>query len=584
MRRRDVVVPVPETRESLMRRRELAARAEEGRAEAERRNKSGNFFGSPRSSLGSPRFASLQRIRVGRRNRGVSENFPPASPTTPSPRASHGRDFMQSGFDVFVNTSLVGTPTKTGSNVAPNRRALRTPLEIAKLTGDAFHGVCLNPTAPHQLGLAAVRKGLVVADLTRLGPDAEHAAAALRSASAASRNLQRTSVFEGFKFRGYPGLPLAPDEEASGSGRGGPTRPSTDVAARCVAAHPSRPLLLAGAAAGSAVLWRFDAEHGAEHGGVAMPRAARPDLGAHSAGRPGPVTAAAWSPGTGAGFAIGGWDGDACAWRGDGNSIDGAPPASEWTPHRRAGGDRRWGDSRVEALAYLSPMVIALVGKNLCETRGSSGDGGASVALWDTLLPGSKPAAAFSPHGPGGATAVTTLLIPGGSTDGGPAGVVAGCGPWPLVATAGRNGDVAAHDLRLLGGSSDGARSVLWRASASRAGGEAHCAKVTALASLAGVSGASGSTGSLLVSGCKDGDVRVWSGGTGAHLQRVHGAHERHTFVAPRGGGQNIAYVGVSEILALEGSGVLTCGGDGTVKLFRLTNEAFGLAGEGGPR
>jgi len=26
----------------------------------------------------------------------------------------------------------------------------------------------------------------------------------------------------------------------------------------------------------------------------------------------------------------------------------------------------------------------------------------------------------------------------------------------------------------------------------------------------------------------------------------------------------------------------LTCGGDGTVKLFRLTNEAFGLAGEGG--
>ena len=79
---------------------------------------------------------------------------------------------MQSGFDVFVNTSLVGTPTKTGSNVAPNRRALRTPLEIAKLTGDAFHGVCLNPTAPHQLGLAAVRKGLVVADLTRLGPDA----------------------------------------------------------------------------------------------------------------------------------------------------------------------------------------------------------------------------------------------------------------------------------------------------------------------------------------------------------------------------------------------------------------------------
>jgi len=145
------------------------------------------------------------------------------------------------------------------------------------------------------------------------------------------------------------------------------------------------------------------------------------------------------------------------------------------------------------------------------------------------------------------------------------------------VATAGRNGDVAAHDLRLLGGSADGARSVLWR-SCGRSGGDGHSAKVTALASV----GLRGGSRGLLVSGCKDGDVRVWRGGTGDHVQRVHGAHERHTFVAPRGGGQNMLYVGVSFIMALEDAGVLTCGGDGTVKLFRLTNEAFGLAGEGG--
>jgi hypothetical protein len=44
-----------------------------------------------------------------------------------------------------------------------------------------------------------------------------------------------------------------------------------------------------------------------------------------------------------------------------------------------------------------------------------------------------------------------------------------------------------------------------------------------------------------------------------------------------------MVYVGVADIMALEDAGVLTCGGDGTVKLFRLTNEAFGLAGEGGP-
>jgi WD40 repeat protein len=322
---------------------------------------------------------------------------------------------------------------------------------------------------------------------------------------------------------------------------------STDVSARCVASHPRQPVLLAGAGAGTAVLWRFDDdgdEDGGRAGEVAIPRAKDGS----------PVTAIAWSPGTGAGFAIGGWNGDLCAWRSDG---DLGKPSSHWTP--------RYKDSRVEALTYLSPMTIAAVGKNMCATEYDN-TLAASVMLWDTLCP-SRPASAFSPHD-GGATAVTTL-----------AGCDTGCGagPWPLVATAGRNGDVAAHDLRLLGGSADGARTVLWR-SCGRSGGECHSAKVTALASV----GSRGGSRGLLVSGCKDGDVRVWRGDTGDHVQRVHGAHERHTFVAPRGGGQNMVYVGVSYIEALEDAGVLTCGGDGTVKLFRLTNEAFGLAGEGG--
>ena len=114
------------------------------------------------------------------------------SPTTPSPRASHGVNFLQSGFDVFVNTSF--TPTKP-AGPAPSIRALRTPLEIAKLTGDAFYGACLNPAAPHQLGLAAVKKGLVVADLRRLGADADaNGRAALESAAAVPRDATLWSV------------------------------------------------------------------------------------------------------------------------------------------------------------------------------------------------------------------------------------------------------------------------------------------------------------------------------------------------------------------------------------------------------
>ena len=38
-------------------------------------------------------------------------------------------------------------------------------------------------------------------------------------------------------------------------------------------------------------------------------------------------------------------------------------------------------------------------------------------------------------------------------------------------------------------------------------------------------------------------------------------------------------YVGVGKILPLEG-GALSCGGDGSVKLFRLTPVAFDLAGQ----
>ena len=598
---RHVAVPVAEVRESLMRRRELAMRAaanvdfdSNGDDDLNVDDDSARAAAAP--SLGSPRFATLERIRVGGTKRRVSnEDRTPMSPTTPSPRASHGGNFLQSGFDVFVNTSF--TPTKP-AGPAPSIRALRTPLEIAKLTGDAFYGACLNPAAPHQLGLAAVKKGLVVADLRQLGADADvNGRAALESAAAVPRDA---TLWSGGGMNTWPneswwapggrevdermpgvGPRRVPDpvypifhgggsmypsgdwstaaaaaaravEESSPSKTPERTRwttreASTDVPARCVASHPLHPILLAGAAAGTAVLWRFDEDaddDGGRAGEVAIPRAKDGS----------PVTAVPWSPGTGAGFAIGGWNGDLCAFRSDG---DLGKPSSHWTPQYK--------DSRVEALTYLSPMTIAAVGKNLCATEYDDGVG-ASVMLWDTLC-ASRPAGAFSPHD-GSATAVTTL-----------AGWDAGCGagPWPLVATAGRNGDVAAHDLRLLGGSADGARSVLWR-SCGRSGGDGHSAKVTALASV----GSRGGSRGLLVSGCKDGDVRVWRGDTGDHVQRVHGAHERHTFVAPRGGGQNMVYVGVSDIVALEDAGVLTCGGDGTVKLFRLTNEAFGLAGEGG--
>jgi WD40 repeat protein len=146
-------------------------------------------------------------------------------------------------------------------------------------------------------------------------------------------------------------------------------------------------------------------------------------------------------------------------------------------------------------------------------------------------------------------------------------GLAHGASPWPLVATAGRDGDIAAHDLRKLGDAGSNT-TVLWRARRVESG-VGHAAAVKSLAALS-----LRNETVALVSGCKDGDVRVWECASGAHVQHFAAAHERHTFLAPRGGGRNVLQVGVSKLTPLAG-GVLSCGGDGTVKLFRLAPEAF---------
>jgi hypothetical protein len=230
-------------------------------------------------------------------------------------------------------------------------------------------------------------------------------------------------------------------------------------------------------------------------------------------------------------------------------------------------------------VTFVSPAVLAAAGSHLA---GAANGGGDSLVLWDTLQPpGCPPAAAVAAH-EGGATAMA--LLPGGAA-GAWGGSGCGAAPWPLIATAGRNGDIAAHDLRMLGGGGkDG--TVIWRSKV-RNGGVGHTAAVTSLAVIAPPAarrrrfGYGSGAGSLLISGCKDGDIRVWGASTGVHLQQHPTAHERHTFLAPRGGGANVLYMGVAKILALDG-GALSCGGDGTVKLFRLTPVAFDLAGAAG--
>jgi hypothetical protein len=238
---------------------------------------------------------------------------------------------------------------------------------------------------------------------------------------------------------------------------------ASDVVARCVEAHPTQPLFLAGTASGSLVLWRFGPESARDGFVAAFDVDAResPDEPSRPRSRHAEVRAACWSP-RGARFAAGTSAGALALWRADADPLDarggGAAPVAFRAAPRP--------DARVEAAAFLSPAVVAAAGSRLAHADGGGNDAG-SVVAWDTLAPPrSAPAAAVAAH-EGGATALVAL----GGSDGTAAtpGHSAGAAPWPVIATGGRAGDVAAHDLRMLGGRAGG--TVLWRARPDGGGG-----------------------------------------------------------------------------------------------------------------
>ena len=622
----------------------------------------------------------------------VFEKSPPASSPVPGrPERTDASATSARGVSGVSGASFAHEHRRAG--IPSKGRCLRGPVEIACSRGDAFYGACVNPAAPHQIGLACVKKGLVIADLRALAaagapraPDGRAvvgAAAVLRAAAAAptlarlwadpkngrcaAGGLDGTAPWPRSAWRrprraapremtgvgsraaaaaaadttridwsaatgafaaaaagvaanaaAAMGAADAPEIGAAFAGGGVPG----DAAARCVEAHPREPVLLAGDAFGSVSVWRFaadaDGADGAFAGAVRLPtarvEARRGDV--HLAGRadaaaasararvhmasPGSaaagsasgerghprvtagssrfddsfgsgttnantglgglgtttngvsVSSVAWGP-NGARFAAGGSDGATAVWRSDQFLDASASPASFRAPPSP-------GKSRVEAIAFASAAVVAAVGSHLDSRDGRSA---ASLVLWDTLRPSRAPPAAAAAAHEGGATALCWLP-----------GFAGGASPWPLLATAGRDGDIAAHDLRKLSCAAGAQTSVLWRARRVDAG-VGHAAAVKALAVVNNPRGSVGcSSNGYLVSGCKDGDVRVWSCASGAHAQHFAAAHERHTFLAPRGGGRNVLQVGVSKLVPLA-RGALSCGGDGTVKLFRLAPEAF---------
>jgi hypothetical protein len=106
----------------------------------------------------------------------------------------------------------------------------------------------------------------------------------------------------------------------------------------------------------------------------------------------------------------------------------------------------------------------------------------------------------------------------------------------------------------MLGG--DNESTVLWRASASQP------STVTSIAAI------HHETTPLVVTAEKSGDLLVLSALDGAELQRVSAAHTPQKFLTPRGGGA-FASLGASKIIPIH-AGILSAGGDGVVRCFRL--------------
>lgn len=126
-----------------------------------------------------------------------------------------------------------------------------------------------------------------------------------------------------------------------------------------------------------------------------------------------------------------------------------------------------------------------------------------SVRIWDTLSPLHSACVGHLDYhdSHGGCTSLT--MLPGGL----------------LLASGGETGHVAVHDLRMLGGSAGG--RLLWHAKHGSPGG-GHYGRV-----MCAVSGlrpgaprtSSASEAAMLVTGGKDGTVRLWNGSNGKSLQ-----------------------------------------------------------------
>ena len=495
--------------------------------------------GSDKINLARNAFSKLRTIRVkAKRQKNAGSLDGPESPPTPS------------------------TPEYNSENVAREDfslgdRCLRSPVVVATLQNDGFYDLCFNHEVPYELGCASVRQGLSIVNLRQLNSAEEESrkdawAVLLRAqppisgfkstmtswlntdeAIPASGPLppQHAQVREhewathaGLDMTSLTGIIPQSSNDMVGRNRKVIRRePANDVVARSVAAHPTRSFLAVGTSVGGVQLWNFHGEN-ADNASAVFSLGGKKATSSTGAS----TRALAWSP-HGARLAACTSDGNVTLWLGDAPDVE--PAASRMCGFKGC---------KTEDVLFLSTNVMAVA------TSGGSTSSGLKpecVALWDALQPFNSSPGVLRAHAGGCSTLAhfPSLTAPHGV-------------PWPFLITGGCHGDIAAHDLRMLGG--DGDSTVLWRSP------DPLTNSVTSIATV------HHERSPLIVAGDKSGEIRAYSAFDGTLRQRFPVAHEAQKFLTPRGGGALVT-VGVSRILPIH-DGVLSAGGDGSVKCFRL--------------
>ncbi|GAB4861575.1 hypothetical protein Ancab_036768 [Ancistrocladus abbreviatus] len=327
------------------------------------------------------------------------------------------------------------------------------------------------------------------------------------------------------------------------------------VSAKALASHPSRSLFLVGSSNTHIYLWEFGKDKAAATYGV-LPAANVPPPYALAS-----VTALKFDC-YGHRFANSASDGTVCTWQLEVGGRSNVRPAESSLCFN--------GHASDVCYVATSGSIIAVAGYN---------PNGVNVVIWDTLAPPATSRASVMCH-EGGASSIAVFDNDVGS------GSIS-----PFIVTGGKGGDVGLHDFRYIatgktkrhrhsntGERISDASAVHVPSGLSNSMGDqnrngmlwyipkAHSGSITKISTIPNTS--------LVLTGSKDGDVKLWDVRRASLVFHWPKLHERHTFLQ-RGsqGFGGVARVAVTDIEVVS-NGFLTCGGDGSVKLVQLKDFA----------